>query len=67
MSQYKFETVLNIGDKVYHATKESDMGIIIDVSFSIRANCVKYEVCFGRFDVDDVWVYEEELSNYKVF
>lgn len=67
MSTHRFETEFSIGDKVYHATKESDMGIVIDASFSVRANCVKYEVSFGRMDADDVWVYEEELSSSKVF
>lgn len=65
--KYTFDTTYQIGDPIFHATKESDQGIIIDISYSIRNKSVKYNVVFGRMPDDDIWCYEEELSESKVF
>ena len=62
-----FETVYNIGDEVYYATQESDKGIVIDISYSIRNRSIKYNVVFGRRQDDDIWCYVEELSESKRF
>ena len=57
----------NIGDKVFHATPDGDKGIIINFMYDHKMECVKYNVVFGRTAEDDVWCFEEELSNSKVF
>jgi len=62
---YKFEPLFKIGDHVFHATKESDEGIIINITYNVRQRAIQYEVMFGRMDADDVWCYEEELSDTK--
>ena len=35
-----------IGDRVYHITKESDEGIIIDATYSVRFRSWEYVVTF---------------------
>lgn len=57
----------NIGDRVFHSTRDGDEGIIINMTYDFRLNCVKYEVVFGRQSGDDVWCFEEELSESKIF
>lgn len=59
------ETEFNIGDSVYHITPESDMGIILDISYSVHYKLTKYYVTFGRDSYD--WFTEEELTRDKRF
>lgn len=58
----KFETEFNIGDHVYHIASESEKGVIIDITYSIRHNETRYAVVFGRLESDTVWCYEDELT-----
>lgn len=67
MEQFKFNTKFDIGDQVYHATKDSDMGIITDSCYFVRSGTLKYEVAFGRLSGDSVWCYEEEISEVKTY
>lgn len=62
-----FEPRFHIGQKVYHATQESDWGIIVNINYNVRERSNKYEVVFGRLNEDNVWCYEDELSENKVF
>lgn len=64
---YSFNPSYKIGDHVFHATKESDEGIITNITYDVRQRAIKYEVVFGKMDTDDVWCYEEELSETKLF
>lgn len=57
---YKFE----IGDRVFHKTPESDVGIILDISHHQLTNQVTYLVALG-FN-NEVSCLEEELSKEKV-
>jgi len=61
-----FTCKYNIGEYVYHATPESDKGLIIDIHYSAIKG-VKYEVVFGRLGNDNVYCYEHELSKEKSF
>lgn len=55
----------NIGDKVFHITKDSDEGIVIDICYWYKSNQYEYVVTtgFGKYDK----VYEEELTYNKTF
>ena len=67
MKEYKFTPEFEIGQKVYHATPDSDQGIIVDISYSILSRSVRYEVVFGRRGEDDIWCHGHELSENKTF
>lgn len=56
----------NIGDKVYHITPESDLGVVLDAEYSLLNNRWRYVVTFGIKDSDYTY-YEHELSTSKVF
>ena len=54
-----------IGDRVYHVTKESEQGVVLDATYSLRANNWLYEVSFSPgFECS---LYEDEISESKVF
>lgn len=57
----KFE----IGSRVYHVTKESDQGIIINAHYSLRHNYWLYEVSFIPGISYDM--FEDEISENKYF
>ncbi|MDH4127142.1 MAG: hypothetical protein OEV44_00200 [Spirochaetota bacterium] len=58
----QFEPAFKIGQKVYHICSESDKGIIVDITYSVRTKIISYQVIFGRTANDDVWCNEFELS-----
>lgn len=64
---HSFNSEFNIGDSVYHATADSDRGIVIDVFYSLRTDLVRYNVVFGRRGEDDGWFWGDELSVEKIF
>lgn len=66
MKQY-FEHKYSIGNEIFYITPDSDKGIIIDISYSMRHREVKYEVVFGRQSSDCVWCYEDEITETKTF
>jgi hypothetical protein len=47
MNQYRFETKYSIGDNIYHATPESDKGIIVDIQYNVLTGLVRYNIVFG--------------------
>ena len=54
-----------IGDRVYHVTKESEQGVVIDAKFFLRSGNWTYEVSFSPgFECD---LYEDEISESKIF
>lgn len=56
----------NIGDKVYHATPESDQGIVVDWMYTRYAGVYKYYVTWGPNNTEN-WYLDVELSPTKVF
>lgn len=56
----------DIGDKVYHITPDSDLGIVLDCKYSMRFDIWTYTVTFS-IDKDDMEFYEDELSITKTF
>lgn len=67
MSQIIFEYKYKIGQSVYHATPESDKGIIIDIRFSVLTQQITYVIAFGRREEDQIECYEHELTESKIF
>jgi uncharacterized protein (UPF0303 family) len=67
MYSHEFNAIYNIGDRVYHATPDGDLGIVLDISFSVVNNNVLYKVSYGRSDSDEVWCTSVELSTNKTF
>ncbi len=62
----KIETKFNIGDSVYHATPDSNRGIVLDCIYSLRNKEWTYLVAFGG-DMESLVYYEEELTDTKIF
>ncbi len=56
----------NIGQGVYHATPDSDKGIVLDCIYSLRKNQWEYLVAFSANTTSLVY-YEEELTETKTF
>lgn len=56
-----------IGQHIFHATPESDKGIIVNINHDFVSNVIKYEVAFGRRAEDNIWCDEVELSESKIF
>lgn len=65
MTTFKFETVFNINDDVYHVTPDSPVGVIIDIHYSVINNIVEYEVAFGHGNI--IFCKEHELNRDKRF
>jgi hypothetical protein len=55
----------NIGDRVYHVTRESDEGVVVDINYSMRFGMWTYSVTFRPGSEDDF--YEDEISNSKIY
>ena len=54
-----------IGDRIYHVTKESEQGVVINAKYFLRTGNWIYEVSFSPgFECD---LYEDEISESKVF
>jgi len=67
MNRHMFEVEFNIGDRIYYATPDSDAGIVLDITYSVRSKRVQYLVTFGRQAADEVWADAIELSADKIF
>jgi len=67
MNSIAFSAKYEIGQPIYHATPESDKGIIVDIKYSVLKDRVMYLVAFGRRGEDQVECYEHELSENKIF
>jgi hypothetical protein len=63
----QFNPKFQINQRVFHATRDSDEGIIINISYLVRQKSIEYEVTFGRRPEDRTWCIEEELSENKSF
>lgn len=63
----EFNPEFQIGDSVYHATSDSDRGIILDITYSLRSGQVRYIVTFGRRSEDEISCLGIELSFDKTF
>lgn len=59
------ETQFNIGDEIYHITKESPRGVIIDIRVRAKYNDIQYYVVWAH-DLGD-WYDEYELSKSQTF
>lgn len=55
-----------IGDMVYHATPDSDKGVVIDACFYLLTQQWQYQVSFSP-TVASLWYYEHELQVHKTF
>ena len=58
-----FKTKYQIGDYIYHRTPESEKGLIIDISYSVRKQEINYLVAIG-FN-NEVWCLEGEIQSEK--
>ena len=58
-------TKFNLSERVYHQTKESNEGFVIDISYSAINKQIKYLVAFNQNESD--WYYEHELSENKTY
>ena len=54
-----------IGDRIYHVTKESEQGIVLDATYSLRANDWLYVVSFSPGI--ECHLYEDEISENRIF
>jgi hypothetical protein len=54
-----------IGDRIYHVTKESEQGVVIDVTYSLRTANWLYIVSFSPGS--ECSLYEDEISESKIF
>ena len=64
--RYQFQSQFEIGQRVYHNTPEGPGGTIIDISYSVTTNQIKYHLVWGPAPDDDVWCIAEELSHEKI-
>ena len=64
---FNFTPLFSIGDKVWYNLGDSDQGIVLDITYSIRNDDIRYLVSFGREYNDEVLCYEQELSANKIF
>jgi len=60
-----FEPKYKIGQPIFHKTKESDEGLILDITYSHLRRQIYYVVALG-FN-DEVTCIEQELSETKNF
>jgi hypothetical protein len=60
-----WENKYNIGDRVYHITPESDIGVVIDWRYFASTERYSYYVVWNTENRD--WYVEQELSKNKVF
>lgn len=56
----------NIGDRVFHVTKDSDEGVILNATYILRTDDWVYTVTFSQND-GGISMYEFELSPTKYF
>ena len=56
----------NISDKVYHITPESELGIVIDASYSLLTGRWLYQVTFSPH-TEALWYHVHELSTNKTY
>ena len=54
-----------IGDRVFHVTRDSDEGVIINSTFRVRNSAWIYSVTFKPGD--NIELYEDEISSTKIF
>lgn len=64
MAKYMFDAKFDIGDKVYHITPESSAGVIIDMSYKLATNELRYLIVTGW--ANEVWAIESEISRDKI-
>lgn len=55
-----------IGDRVYHITRESGWGVIINACYQVLSNMWEYQVAF-RSDMESLWYFEHELTTTEVY
>ena len=54
-----------IGDRIYHVTKESEQGVVIDATYFLRTANWIYVVSFSPGI--ECHLYEDEISESKIF
>lgn len=59
------EPKFSIGERVYHLTRDSDEGIVTDITYHLRYDCFIYSVTFVPGASVDM--YEDEISKTKFF
>jgi len=62
-----FEYEYEIGTIVYHVIEENKRGIILDVTYNLRANRVSYKISFGSSPNDEIWCDNLEISDTPSF
>ena len=59
------ENEYNIGDRVYHVTPDSEIGVVVDWRYSAYSGVYSYFVTWGINDTN--WYINAELSRSQVF
>ena len=65
--QVIYNPKFKVGDPVYHVTRESDEGIILDIQHTFVTNEIDYLVAFGWRTEEQVICSERELCDTKRF
>jgi hypothetical protein len=61
---YAFKPKFHIGDRIFHITPESEVGVILDIRYCVKTGEILYLIALG-FN-NEVWAIEEELSTSRV-
>lgn len=64
MKQHTFNAKYEIGQRIYHLTPESNVVLILNISYNVRTREIQYLIALG-FN-EEVWAFEQELSIDKV-
>lgn len=58
--------IYDIGDRVFHCTKESPEGVVLNAYYDLLNNKWQYDVTFGP-ETPSLRYYEHELSAHKIY
>jgi hypothetical protein len=59
------DPLYGIGQRVYHVTKESDQGVVLNCRYLLRQGYWIYVVSFSPGNECDL--FEDEISNSKIY
>jgi hypothetical protein len=65
MRRIVYEPIFDIGDAVFHVTRDSSEGIVLDIMHTDSTNEIEYLVAFGWRSDEPVICTERELSETK--
>ena len=67
MNEITIKPKYSIGDKVYHITPESPVGIVINWKYYGHTKSFEYCIAFGLGDNETDWYAAHELNKNKLF